>query len=426
MSGIGSASPLPRRCRGQSGAAGLLIVLLVATAVAARAGDTYATDPDPTLGGPNGVDPQIRTWRDRPSVFDFDPTSPLKDWRSWLNEEHGIAFRSLNFLLYQKADRDSAAGDDDALGGVLRFLGKWDVLRDTSYPGRFEFRLEARDALGNPPAPTNLGVGLGVRALNTGFIYVEDFDFDLTVAKWSQTFLDDRIGISAGILAFDVYQDVYPFQSIAGPLLNRAFIVNPAIATTGVGALGIVARGHLNDNFWMGAQVYDAAAENGTAFWNTIDSGEFLKNAEIGWTPSRDRWRTDRVLITFWHTDKRSDPGVSSGWGGVLSASYQVWDPLVAFVRAGHNDGGGVAPARTSVSAGFEYTPFESQALALGFSWGEPATNGFRDEYLVETSYRVQVTPNLSIMPDFQFVVDPAVAEDDFLFVFSLRTILSF
>ena len=63
----------------------------------------------------------------------------------------------------------------------------------------------------------------------------------------------------------------------------------------------------------------------------------------------------------------------------------------------------------------------------MGLGWAEPADRSLRDEYVVEAGYKMALTPQLSVMPDIQVVIDPAEnPTEDSLWLFSLRTILTF
>ena len=162
-------------------------------------------------------------------------------------------------------------------------------------------------------------------------------------------------------LAFDVYQDAFLFQTFSRGFINRAFLVNPTIGTTGIGALGAVAKGFVSDSLWIGAQIYDGNAASGDFDMDTVEEGEWLKSVEIGWTPSLDRRKTDRIQLTYWQKDRRSKPGVPSGSGWAVSASTQWTDELIPFTRFGHSDGGAGVAAETAAR--------RPPAAASGTSW---------------------------------------------------------
>jgi len=80
------------------------------------------------------------------------------------------------------------------------------------------------------------------------------------VLNWTQGFLDSRVGLAVGRLAFDVYLDAFAFQTFSRGFVNRAFVVNPTLATTGIGSLGAVAKGFVTDSVWVGGHIYDGNA----------------------------------------------------------------------------------------------------------------------------------------------------------------------
>ena len=142
-----------------------------------------------------------------------------------------------------------AAGVIYRLQGSLTLVGK-----DTPDHGDIEFRVEKRTTIGSNIAPSQLASEIGAAALNTGFLYTPNFRTDLSVLNYTQRFAIGTAGIAVGRLAFDAYLDPYAFQSISKGFNNRAFIVNPTIGTTGIGALGAVMKGfyYRPDTGWSG------------------------------------------------------------------------------------------------------------------------------------------------------------------------------
>jgi hypothetical protein len=43
------------------------------------------------------------------------------------------------------------------------------------------------------------------------------------------------------------------------------------MGTTGIGALGAVAKGMVTDQFWIGGGLYDANAASGEFDWDTVE-----------------------------------------------------------------------------------------------------------------------------------------------------------
>ena len=193
-----------------------------------------------SFGGPDGVSSQIdQSYEGADAVYEPEKgLKPYYDWKQRLQDEHGFAFGFTAYWLYQKAS-DSLGSDDDALGQIYRLQGNWTLLgRDTGHPGRIEWRFEYRDAIGSNLAPSQLGGagGIGTAALNSGFGYSPNFDLDLSVFNWTQLFNDQTAGFAVGRLAFDAYLDAFPFQTFSKGFLNRSFVLNPTVGTTGIGA----------------------------------------------------------------------------------------------------------------------------------------------------------------------------------------------
>jgi hypothetical protein len=423
----------------------LLALCLSVTVHAAEQGDTeQAGDSQstgfqagygdvPEFGGPDGVSGQLKTADEaRASTFQWEtPESwfqPWYDWKRRIQDENGLAMGFFFSFLGQTAS-DTTTGDDDALGNILRFQGSWTLInRGQKDPGRIEWRVEYRDRMLGQQAPMDLSGAVGAQASNTGFPYSRGFDLDLAVLNWTQGFRDETIGVAVGRLAFDVYLDAMPFQTVSRGFLNRSFILNPAIATTGIGALGAVGKALVGQNFIVGAQIYDGNAVNGDFDFDTFQEHEYLKAVDVAWIPSYARRKTDKIQFTYWDKDRRDDFGVSSGHGWAVSASWQVGEDLLPFVRFGHsNEGAGVA-AETALSGGFEYKVRPDQAWTAGLGWAKPANkpSGTDNEIVFETSYKFQLAKNFSLLPDFQLLLDPANQPDESsVWIVGLRAILT-
>jgi porin len=413
------------------------VTTFLAPAVAAVQGeDERGQQEVDVLGGPDSPAREVKEADEQPSIYRFDTlqrwASPWFDWKREMKDDHALSLGFSAHWLYQNAGDSLAGMDDDAFGGIYRFQGSWALLgRDTGHTGGLQWRIESRSEVGGWQAPGQLGGAIGTAALDPGFGYSHDFETDLAVFNWTQGFNDNTAGVSVGRLAFDVYQDAFLFQTFSRGFLNRAFLINPTIGTTGIGALGAVAKGFVSDSVWIGAQIYDGNAASGDFDLDTVEEGEWLKSVEIGWTPSLDRRKTDRIQLTYWQKDRRSKPGVPSGSGWAVSASTQWTDELIPFTRFGHSDGGAGVAAETAASVGLEYSPRKDQALSAGVGWADPSKKttggGVGDELVLETSYRLQLSPNFSLTPDLQYLNNPAGnPSEDSTWVVGLRAILTF
>jgi porin len=400
-----------------------LAVLIFASPVFAQDEEKAAVDDSqsgysniPVFGGPDGVSAELaRNDKKRDSTFAFDGLqrafAPYFAWKRQLNDDHGVSFGFQYYLLPQRAS--SSLGDDDALGSIFRFQGTWTLFgRDGDNPGRIEWRVENRSDVFGRQSPNDLSGQIGAAALNTGFGYSSNFSTDLAVLNWTQGFNNSTAGAAMGRLAFDVYLDAMPFQTFSRGFINRAFLLNPTIGTTGIGAIGAVAKGFITDQIWIGGQMHDGNAASGDFDWDTDEEGEWLTAVEIGWSPSFADRKKQLVQFTYWHKDARSLAGVPKGSGWAVSAAYQLNETYFPFVRFGHSDGGAGVAAEDAISAGVEITQRFDEIWSIGAGWANPSETtfgpGLSDEWVIETSYKFQLSKNFSLTPDVQIIFNPA------------------
>jgi hypothetical protein len=105
------------------------------------------------------------------------------------------------------------------------------------------------------------------------------------------------------------------FKIFSRGFINRAFLVNPTIGTTGIGAIGAVAKGYITDQIWVGGQIHDGNAASGDFDWNTAKENEWLWAVEIGWSPSFADRKKRLVQFTYWRKEKRVLAGIPKGSG---------------------------------------------------------------------------------------------------------------
>lgn len=325
------------------------------------------------FGGPAGVAEALaRTYPDREAtVKDSAIQRGFKlyfDWKQRIIDEHGFSFGFNAYWLHQKTS-ESQGDEGDAFGQAYHLQGAWHLFgRGTEHPDKIEWRIEHRSAIGSNLAPTELSGEIGMASLNTGFPYNPGFDWDLAVFNWTQILNHETAGFAVGRLAFDVYLDAFAFQTVSRGLVNRPFVLNPAAATTDIDALGAVAKGFVTDSIWSGGQISDGNAVNGQFDMDTFDEGEWLKAVEIGWAPTIDRFKTDRIRFTWRDKDARGKAGVPEEKGWAISANWKL-DKFFPFARFGHSDGGPVWPPRAPL-LWVSNTPFDPTRPGLQGSAG--------------------------------------------------------
>ena len=418
-----------------------LVCNQIATAQQTTAGQTGAVQPKfesgtrtaPQFGGPDQVDNQIA--EDEASVSRVVEERLLEPWFQWkkgIQEEHGLSFGVDYTTALLTADDSPAGAEDSATGGMVRFFGSWELAgRESGNTGAFVWKMEHRHKY-STIAPSAFGFNLGY----AGIIEppFSDQEFRWTNLYWRQRLLEGRVAMLGGFLDATDYVDVYALGSPWTGFLNFAFSTGTlTIPVPNDAALGAAAGAMLTDSIFFIGGIVDRNGDPRApleGFDTFFDESEYFTSMEVGWTPSHDRIYLDNVHVTCWHADERETAGEPRGWGLNLSVTRYLDNKWLPFLRAGYAEDGG-SLMQKSVSAGFGYQPVpKGDLLGIGFNWGEPNEDtfgtGLRDQYTGEMFYRWQLTPQLAVTPDVQYLINPALNPlEDGIWVFGLRARLA-
>ena len=120
-------------------------------------------------------------------------------------------------------------------------------------------------------------------------------------------------------------------------------------------------------------------------------------------------------------------PELHPGSEGIaFNANYLVADDVMVFARGGWSEGW-VIDRNFTVGLGWRPRRAPSDLAGFGFGWAEPANEFLPLQKTAELFYRFQLTQNLALTPDIQFITNPSLDPlTDTLWVFSVRTRLTF
>ena len=418
-------------------AAALLILLTVQPSLAEEPGTSDQAS-RPSLGGPDAVENQIESDRaDKDALYEFRLLKPYFDWKDGIKEKYGLAFGSDYTGVYLTANDNLPGTDDYASGGMVRFFGVWELLgRGTDTSGALSFKVDHRHGYSDTaPAGFSLDSLGDVGSIASTF---NDEGWRLTNLHWRQSWNKDRLVVLAGFLSPPDFVDTYGLGSPWLHFMALAFTTGAGtISLPGDSAMGLAVGGWLNENLYIMAGFEDANSDPTDPFegFNTFfEDHEYFKHIEIGWTTSKDRAYLDNLHLTMWHVDEREEAGVDDGWGGVLSFTHYIGDKWMPFIRAGYaKDGASLLERSVSTGVAYQPNPIGATAgnlLGFGANWGKPNEavfgSGLDDQYAFELFYRLQVTKELAITPDIQFLMNPALNPDeDNIWVFGLRARLA-
>lgn len=373
------------------------------------------------FGGPDQVENQLRSDREVERSF----LDRYQGWKASLAEEHGFSFGLDYSAVYLAAD--DSPGEDEASSGMVRFFGSWDLVgRESGNTGALVWKVEHRHRIGDVP-PGSFGFELGyVGLIEPPF---SDQGLRLTNFYWRQRLAKGKAALLAGYVDVTDYVDVYALASPWTGFMNFAFSTGAATIATPNEGLGIAGGGMVTDKLFVIGGFADTNSDP-TDPGETIDSffsdHEYFKHLEVGWTPSQDRLYLDNAHLTLWQVDEREAAGVPDGWGANVSFTRYIGGHWLPFVRAGYaEDGGSLLEKAVAVGFGYQRRPAKN-LLGVGLHWGEPNESSFGpgldDQLTAEVFYRWQLSREIALTPDLQYIQDPALnPEQSSIWIFGIR-----
>lgn len=235
-------------------------------------------------------------------------------------------------------------------------------------------------------------------------------------------------------------QNIYA-GSWNGNLMNSAFTSNPCLPLEWAN-FGFLTAWQPCDSFYaMYATTGTQAAVNQNPL-RYISSNYWVHLSEFGWI-TEDFLGLGPGVYRFQYA--LTEHAGESGSGAAINIQQQLGksSPLGMFARCGvmDQDAAAINKVQAAVTTGLVLqAPFRDdgwgskanhEQLALGFMWARAADSfepcRHRDEYGLELSAVIQVTPTFFIQPDVQYIFNPAGQTDrDGEFVFQVQGVFKF
>ena len=359
------------------------------------------------------------------SIFPFDPLQPLHElWdctNNCLQDKIGLEI-GLNYTsIYQRADT-VRRGPREASSDDIDLFGRWSLCdSDCLGPGAFVFSTEQRTRYTEiPPSMLNTGAQGGtIVAFNTQH-------FSVVQAYWDQGSFEDGFEFRIGKMDPALIWDGGRYVSMNYAFLSPAFSDTQPMALPGAG-LGVAGAVYLTECTYITAGVHDANGKRTTAGFDTFfEEGEFFTATEFGWFPNEGESHEGLYHVTLWHVDSRENAGKKNDRGVAVTLEQQVGchGNVVPFLRYAYAHRG-INGIRQNLSIGMGIEDVFGQnddVIGAAWSWQDTTKDMLRDQYVVETFYRINITPHTHLTPDIQVVIDPANApKKDAVTVFGLR-----
>lgn len=356
---------------------------------------------------------------------------------------HGIQYNLTLSGGFARITPGSSYGRNDFLSTNNSFSGTWFLLKKKDNSQGLFISIEADwgrgyhfnerkqgvqhtiGSLSNPQSSLRGGNGVYIPHLALGY--------SLADGKW--------VGM-IGTIDTSSYLDQNAYSaSWNGNLMNSAFTSNPCLPLEWANWAYLTAWQPCDSFYAMYATTGCNGEVNQNPFHN-ISSNSWVHLTEVGWV-CNDFMGLGKGTYRFQYAITRNDG--ETGAGAAINIQQQLGkgSQLGFFTRCGvmDHDAASVSEVRAAATAGVVLqAPFRdsgwgsvanSDQIALGAMWLRPAdsfaSQKHQDEYGLELSAVIQLTPTFFIQPDVQYIFNPAGQTDrSGEFVFQLQGVFKF
>ena len=304
--------------------------------------------------------------------------------------------------------------EDGTMHGMSESLiiGAWETLRKSDEAGRWVFGIahdhtigslttrEFADRQGLVETPDDLDTSPDKTFTTLGLLAWEHEFYTGPDQGWGY-----RAGqlYVAGYFGSAVYLDDDRKFFIARPLATPAGAQWVGNNDIGLGANLVLWQGP----FYVSVAAIDGKANREYPQFNSLLDGELLYLAEAGFERDLDGPNEAIIRITTSHLDLTGqNPEEGPGQSLILSAERRFNDHWATFARWSKSYKRLGSDYRELLSVGVAWLQpfgFAQDFLGLGLFVGDPVNAARGDEYGAELSYKLQLTQDISLMPDLQY-----------------------
>lgn len=342
---------------------------------------------------------------------------PISDAAQWTKEQ--IARSGFEYLLYQSYNvttmTERAQGDATIQAYTFQFFGNLHVYNSPSGSGWVTTELNGGSGLGVNFEEQNPQANAGTQSNPSG-VWLPPSFWAAEIA-WAMSMAEGKVVVVAGQVDQSNYLDTNTYsQNQYGQLMNEIFI-NSAVLPLPYNNIGVNVQWQPAESFYamlgIGANNQLPAdspfSELGVSNVSYIAELGFICDDTLGL--GKGVYRVQPFVATV-----EGETGVGVGLN--IEQSLGKDSPLGVFGRFGVSQdrvatvGGASAQAAAglAVMAPFAKTgPFSganNNYIGLAGKWTRAAVTD-QDEYGLEATYNLQVTPTVALQPDVQVIFDP-------------------
>jgi len=376
-------------------------------------------------GTPTGIDRDLDTSFPKPdSLLPQLKPKLWPEFKTRLFDDYGLKL-GVNYQTLVQYASDTLTGSDVAVGGWIQVESKWTPLRrGKDYEGSLVVAGDGRYTLGDNSNPGTFGQFEIGSVYGTNLEFTK-WDFSLVNFYWEQWFDKERFVLRLGKQIAGQTFDFFRFKDARTSFSADPFALHASIPAPGPGQ-------GISFEWWPreGSELYVVGTLNDMngrpermGFDTFFQKAQFFYGLEVGYFWRRNPADFDHVHVNLFYADEKDPqtPGFpnEAGWGLKVLGSKQ-WGRIVGFGSYTYNtaEGAGIGATlgRHTVTAGGAFLkPLGIRGeLGLGFVWMQPVSDPLlgtpnpRDQFGLESYWKLLLTPALWVTPGLQFLFNPS------------------
>ena len=355
------------------------------------------------------------------ALFPWAPNDVLPQRVKYWASEVGLCYSLQQTVTFVNMT-DVMQGDNNLGYYTLAFAAKWAVYNDppSATAGWLSTQIKVKTGLdesGNTQsARSNLGTITDPTGLWLGFngIAVQEL-------AWQQSFRNGELVFLGGVLNQANYLDVNSYANNGRSQLINSALINSMVIPLPAYLPGVNLQWQFDDQWYAMACASAGTATAGDAPWTGFSFDNWSAAWELGYMPKNVLGMGPGVYRVQPFVARVGD---TLGPGIGFNAQQQLGEntPVGWYGRIGFGSESVTAGAAAQVGTGFVFrgplaqlglAPSRSNdGLGLGFVWSQPsassATLVHENEFGLEATYVLQLTPMAKLQSDLQVIRDPA------------------
>lgn len=372
---------------------------------------------------PNDINQLLSTLeQENKSLIPNTPLTPylqkFKTKKNKLHEDYGLNFG----MSYTPLIEYSKLGQphENASGGNYEFFGRYKPKSLQHSKTTFGIKLEDNHAYSTiPPGEFSGQINSAIKTVS-GYI---PFNLAVTELWLQQSLIPNKIAYRLGKIDLTSIMNSYAFDSRQFYYLSNVFTSHPATAVPSK-ALGGVLGVSLGPHLYSSIGAVDANGEETTSGFSTLHKGKFYTAVEMGYRDIITNPQSDNYHVFLWHVAAQPEKELLSDQGLSIVLQKNINSKFIPFIKGDWNRGHVTTFNKLIISGfGLQHPFLGSMGLwGLGAGWAELSEQQGVNQLIVETYYRLQLTPNSQLTPNLELIKALPVNQGQHLVtVFNLR-----